>query len=82
MMKKLQTRTIECLRQQVDDTHGDWSAAESEVSQFQQSIPYRKGLRRAFLERYHHRPNWEELVKFWYCFALRRAKCFRSFQRR
>lgn len=78
MMRKLQARTIEALYQEVHRVGGDEASAVSELNQFQQSLYYRRGLRRDFEQRYHRKPGWAELVKYWFLFTRRRARTFRS----
>lgn len=76
-MKKLHSRYIALLHQNVEELDGDWAAAASELEQFQESCNYRQGIRVEFSKQHHHDPTWRELVDFWYRFAIRRSICFR-----
>ena len=80
-MRRVSQRFVNALHREIDRIGGNWPAVESELDQFEHSELYRRGLCREFERRWHHRPNNNELVKFFYRFVRQRARMFRCFTR-
>lgn len=76
-MRQLQARTVDALYVEVRRVRGDEASARSELSQFQQSKPYRRGLIKEFIRKFHRQPKWHDLVRFWFVFTIHRSRIFR-----